>query len=355
MRALHCVDHERLWCVLSQMGVPTHLIVLLKNLYSEQIASVRTECGESAEFPIKKGVRQGCVISPILYNIYAEMIIRNVLETWSGGVRIGGRMVSNLRYADDTTILASSKEELRIGLIKLKTESEKAGLFLNLNKTKVMTTANLDSFVVDGEPVEVVHDYVFLGAKIADDARDNQEVLRRIAMGKKAIMSLAKIWRDRGISLATKVKLVETLVFPITLYGAESWTLRKRDRKKIDSFELWCWRRILRIPWTARRSNISVLSEVKPSRPLQAVILEASLRFFGHVARRPTSLERDIMLGRMEGQRRRGRPRITWLDGIREAMGQTVSRMVRRAEDRARWRMDAMNIARGRYRLDGTR
>ena len=354
-KAFDCVDHQRLWCTLRVMGVPLHLITLLRNLYADQTATVRTELGETNEFGIGRGVRQGCVLSPLLFNTYAEEIIREALDGWKGGIRFGGRKLTNLRYADDTTILASTKEELEDGLRRIKTASETAGLYLNLRKTKVMTTGHMDSFELGGENVEVVDSFVFLGAKITADGRTEGELRRRIGMGRSAMMGLTKVWKDRGISRKTKIRLVRALVYPIVLYGAETWTMLRADWKRIDAFEMWCWRRLLRIPWTARKTNEWVLQKVQTTRPLQAMVVTAALRYFGHVTRKDGSLEKDIMFGRMEGRRRRGRPRNGWLHGLRKATDWNVYHLAREARDRTKWKRIQNDVAESRTRLDGTR
>ena len=272
-KAFDCVDHQRLWNTLEGMGVPEHLIVMLSNLYTNQEASIRTEYGETGNIPIGKGVRQGCILSPLLFNIYAEKIMREALDKWDKGIGIGGRKVSNLRYADDTTLIAGNREDLIELIEKVKSSSEKAGLYLNVNKTKVIATGELDSIIVDGENIEVVERCVFLGALITSDGQIDMELRRRIAMGKSAMGSLRKIVKDRDLRLATKVKIVQTLIFPIILYGAETWTLKKKERAKIDAFEMWCWRNLLGVTYIDRKTNIEIIASIKPKRTLEAEIL----------------------------------------------------------------------------------
>ena len=186
-KAFDCVDHERLWLILRAMGVPVHLIVLLKRLYTNQEATVRTEFGETDNIDIGKGVQQGCVLSPLLFNIYAENIMREALEEWESGISIGGRIVTNLRYADGTTLLAGTKEDLTELVERVRRASEKAGLYLNVRKAKVMTTGDIGEVTVDGKDIEVVMKFVFLGALITKDGLCEKEVRRRIAMGKAAM------------------------------------------------------------------------------------------------------------------------------------------------------------------------
>ena len=226
---------ERLWVILADMGVPVHLIVLLRRLYTNQEATVRTEFGETDNIDIGKGVRQGCIFSPLLFNIYAENIMREALEEWEIGISVGGRMMTNLRYADET-LLAGTKEDLIELVARVRRASEKAGLYLDVRKTKVMTTGDIGEVTVDGKDIEVVTEFVFLGALITKDGLCEDEVLRRIAMEKAAMGGLTSIRKDSGVTLETKVELVNVLVFPIVLYGAETWTMRNHERRKTDAF-----------------------------------------------------------------------------------------------------------------------
>eukprot|EP00112_Aurelia_sp_Birch-Aquarium-sp1_P026756 Seg970.1 transcript_id=Seg970.1/GoldUCD/mRNA.D3Y31 product="Retrovirus-related Pol polyprotein from type-2 retrotransposable element R2DM" pseudo=true protein_id=Seg970.1/GoldUCD/D3Y31 len=261
-KAFDCVDHQALLNCLRKMGIPEHMIILLRGLHTDQEATVRTMYGNTEWFKINKGVRQGCILSPYLFNLYSENMIRMAgLEEIEHGIRIGGRNINNLRYADDITLLAETEEGLKMLLNRVKQESEKVGLRLNIKKTKVMVTSSeLEDFIIgdEDETVEAVDSFIFLGAKIERDGGCTPEIIRRIAMGKTAMTGLHRVMKDKEISMHTKVRLVKALVFPVMMYGCESWTITKSERRKIDGFELWCWRRILRIPWTARRTNKSV-------------------------------------------------------------------------------------------------
>lgn len=209
--------------------------------------------------------------------------------------------------------------------------------------------------IVDGKKVEVVTRFMFLGTLITKDGLCDKEIRRRIAMGKAAIGGLTTIWKDRGIKRETKVKLVKALVFPIVLYGAETWTLRKAERKKIDAFELWCWRRVLRVSWMKKKTNAWVLRIIKPEWTLESRVIKAALSYFGHVVRQDGGMENDVMLGGMSGKRRRGRPRSRWLDYLADIKGASINSMRWDAKERAEWRKATAVVARGRTRLDGTR
>ena len=186
---------------------------------SNQEETVRAEFGETDNIDIGKGVRQGCILSPLLFNIYAENIMIEILEERDSGISIGGRMVTNLRYADDTTLLAGTNGYLIELVERVRRSSEKAGLYLNVGKTKVMTTGNIGDVTVDGKDIEVVTNFVLLGALITKDGLCEKEVRRSIAMGKAAMGGLTSIWTDRGVTMETKVKLVKVLVLLIVVYG----------------------------------------------------------------------------------------------------------------------------------------
>uniref|UniRef100_A0A4W2HMW0 RNA-directed DNA polymerase n=1 Tax=Bos indicus x Bos taurus TaxID=30522 RepID=A0A4W2HMW0_BOBOX len=303
------------WKILKEMGIPDHLTCLVRNLYTGQEATVRTGHGTTDWFQIGKGVRQGCILSPCLFNLYAEYIMRNVgLEEAQAGIKIAGRNINNLRNADDTTLMAESEEELKSFLMKVKEEGEKVGLKLNIQKTKIMASSPITSWEIDGETVETVADFIFLGSKITADGDCSHEIKRCLLLGRKVMTNLYIILKSRDITLPTKVRLVKAMVLPVVMYGCESWTVKKAESRRIDAFELWCWRRLLRVLWTARRSNQSILKEISTGCSLEGLMLKLKLQYFGHLMRRADSFENTLMLGKIGGRRRRGRQRMNgWI------------------------------------------
>ena len=206
-------------------------------------------------FQIGKGVHQGYILSPCSFNLYAEYIRWNArMDEAQTGIKIAGRNINNLRYAVDTTLMAESEEELKSLLLKVKEESEKTDSKLNIQKTKVMASGPITSWQVDGETMETMRDFLSLGSKITTDGDFSHEIKRLLLLGRKAMTNLdmAKTLRSRDITLPTKVHLVKAMIFPVVMYGCESWTIKKADAQRIDAFELWCWRRLLRVPVTAR-------------------------------------------------------------------------------------------------------
>ena len=210
-----------------EIGIPDHLTCLLRNLYAGQEATVRTGHGTTDWFQAGKGVCPGCILSPCLFNLNAQYIMRNAgLEEAQAGIKIAGRNINNLRYADDTTIMAENEEDLKSLLMKMKKESEKFGLKLNIQKTKIMASSPITSWQIDGE---TVGDFIFLGSKITADGDCSHEIKRCLVLGRKVMTNLDSILKSRDITLSAKVCLVKATVFPVVMYGCESWTIKKSE------------------------------------------------------------------------------------------------------------------------------
>ena len=223
-------NHNKLWKILKEMGIPDHLTCVLRNLCAGQEATVRTGHGTTEWFQIGKGVCQGCILSPCLFNLYAEYIMRNSgLEEAQGGIKIARRNLNNLRYADGSTFIAESEEELKRLLMKVKEESEKAGLKLNIQKTKIMASGPITSWQIDGETVETADDFLFLGSKITADGDCSHAIKRHLLLARKVMTKLDSILKSRDITLLTKVHLVKAMVLAVVMYGCESWTIKKAE------------------------------------------------------------------------------------------------------------------------------
>ena len=305
-KAFDCVDHNRLWKILKEMVIPDHLTCLLRNLYAGQEATVRSGHGTTDWFQKGKGVGQGCILSTCLFNLYAEYIMRNAgLEEAQAGIKIARRNINNLRYADDTTLMAESEEKLRASWWKWK------------NRVKSWLKAQHSENTDHG--IQSHHFMAFRWRNSRNSVRlyffglqnhCSHEFKRLLLLGRKVMTNLDSILKIKDITLPTMVHLVKAMVFPVVMYGCESWTIKKAELWRNDAFELWYWRRLLRVPWTARRSNQSILKEIILGCSLEGLMLKLKLQYFGHLMGRADSFEKTLMLGKIEGRRRRGWQRM---------------------------------------------
>ena len=223
--------------------------------------------------------------------------------------------------------MTESEEELKSLLMKVK-DSEKVGLKLNIQKTKILASGPITSWQIDGETMETMRDFIFGGSKITADGDCSHEIKRCLLLGRKSMTNLESILKSRNITLPTKVHLVKAMVFPVVMYGCESWTIKEVEHQRIDASELWCWRGLLKVPVTARRCNQSILKEIGPEYSLAGLMLKLKLQSSGHLMRRTDSLEKTLMLGKIEGRRRRGQQRMRWFDGVTDSMDMGLSKLL---------------------------
>ena len=340
-KAFDRVYHGKLMKIIKKYEIDGKDIRLIKNLYWHQTASIKTEDGLTASFPIKRGVRQGCVLSPPLFNVYTDHIFRNVEDM--PGVKICGEYINNLRYADDTVLIAESEEELQKLVNEVKERSLEYGLKMNTKKTKTMVVRrNVDeacriNIVVDGVTLEQVDKYTYLGQVITEDGRCEVEIRRRIQIAKTNFLKMKNILTSRKINIEIRRKIMECYILSSLLYAAETWTINEADWKRLEGFETWALRRMLKISYLEHRTNEDVFKLAKSGRKLKIDILTRKIKYFGHLVR-GNGLQRSILENYIPGSRGRGRPRHTWFTNIRQFMGRTYSEMAHLAGERHTFR-----------------
>ncbi|GFS05569.1 endonuclease-reverse transcriptase [Elysia marginata] len=299
---------------MTKMGFPQQLISIIASLYHNQKATIRWNNANCEPFNIEKGVRQGCILSPHLFNLYTEQIMKQADIN-----DIGGRDITNLRYAEDTALLSDNLTSMKRILHRINNAGQQTGLLLNAKKTKVMhipaskESNNVEPDIkIDRTSLENVDDFKYLGSIKTSDGTCTKDINTRIAMAKHGMVSLNNIWKDKSIPKPLKFKLLKTLVWPRMLYGCETKTMRKADELKIEAAEMWFFRRLLRVSWKDRRTNGNVLAEMGTERTLLSLVKERRLKYIGHTERiTKTDLMKTIFEGKREAKRGRGRPSRT--------------------------------------------
>ena len=346
-KAFDTVNHEKLIECLKKVDIDENDIALLSNLYWEQLTKVRIDNTLTNPVKIKRGVRQGCVLSPSLFNLYTEFIFRETEN--HPGLKVGGTNINNLRYADDTVLLAESEEELQELVTVVKEESEKYGLLMNVKKTKtLLISKNTDkrpiNIKIDGKLVEQVESFVYLGQLITEDGRSEAEIKRRAGIAKTKFMKMSKILTSKNISINTRVRLCKCYIWSVFMYGCETWTLTSVIEKRINALEMWLYRRMTKTSWKEMKTNQEILDKVNiQETTLLKTIKTRKLAYYGHT-RRHNSLQKVIMEGKVEGKRGRGRRRRSWLRDIEDTTKMKVNECCEVALDRTRWKTMASNL-----------
>ena len=350
-KAFDRVWHKALWATMHKFNINKNLIALIEELYNNATSSVYLDGDIGEWFRTTVGVRQGCLLSPTLFNIFLERIMMDALEDHQSTVSIGGRCVSNLRFADDIDGLAGSQDELAELIRRLDECCSAFGMEISAEKTKVMTNVHVKDlqtqFKVKNSVLEVVNQFIYLGALVTDNG-SKKEILSRMAKAQNAISKLKVIWKDKNISVKSKIRLLRSLVISIFLYACESWTLDSYLQQRIASFEMRCLRQLLGIDYRQHVSNECVRnmvnSEIGKHQELLDIVKTRKLKWFGHTTR-GDGLSKTCLQGTVRGGRGRGRPRKKWADNISEWTGLSFAEATRAAADREGWRRLARESA----------
>uniref|UniRef100_A0A8D9EQ38 Craniofacial development protein 2 n=1 Tax=Cacopsylla melanoneura TaxID=428564 RepID=A0A8D9EQ38_9HEMI len=316
-KAFDRVKHEKIIEILEKTGIDKRDLKIISNLYWHQTAILKIEDEHTEEMEILRGVRQGCILSPILFNLYSEHIFREALQDLEEGISINGFKLNNLRYADDTVVFANTIEGLQALMNKIYETSKKYGLDINTSKTKFMIVSkkqiNNVNLYINNARIERVSKYTYLGTIINEAWDNSQEIKSRIGKARSIFNSMSAAFKSHNLTLDTKVRLLRCYVFSVLLYGVETWTLTKDTSNRLEAFELWLYRRILKISWTQKVTNVTVLQRMKKTKELLNTVKCRKLQYLGHIMRNPARYEllQLILQGKIDSKREPGRRRIS--------------------------------------------
>lgn len=349
-KAFDRVKHTELFQCLKSYNVDNYDLRLLINLYHNQFAVVRVDERDTREIPIRRGVRQGCVLSPLLFNLYSENIFREALYGRNEGVKIGGEIINNIRYADDTAIIAESMEDLQRLLDRVFEVSQRWGININIKKTKWMAVGKIHidpiPIIINGHNIELVTHFRYLGSWLNNEVTCDEEIKTRIEIARRAFKKWYPVFTNRNISIQTRLRTLRCYIWSILLYGCETWTLKIDTMNKIEAFEMWCYRRILRISWTTHTTNEEILRQLNKERELLITIKTRKASYFGHIIRGTKYyIPRLIIQGKVEGRRWIGRKKLSWLRNLRNWTGLGVEQLFRAARNRDQFKEIVMGLA----------
>lgn len=322
-KAFDTVNHEQLIEAIERTDVDSKDMRMIRNLYWNQTAHVKIGQSATKDLNILKGVRQGCILSPSLFNLYSERIFVEALDGVEMGIKCNGRYINNIRYADDTVILANSMDELKQLLDLLNNKVKHYNLKMNIDKTKLMviskSTLPTNNLLIDGQRIGRVPKYRYLGCWLNENWNPEQEIRIRIEIARSTFIKMQKLYTNKDINLKLRWRLVKCYVLSILYYGVETWTLNKLMENKIEAFEMWLYRRMLRVSWNEKVTNVDILKRMKKKKEVLATVKRRKIAYFGHLNRHDKyDLLKVIIEGKIEGKRGRGRRKMNWLDNIKK-------------------------------------
>ncbi|KAL1447598.1 hypothetical protein WDU94_009869 [Cyamophila willieti] len=352
-KAFDRVQHSKMMEVLEKVGLDHKDLKIIANLYWNQVASVKLEDECTEDVQILRGVRQGCVISPVIFNVYSEYIFREILQTTEAGIWLNGERINNIRYADDTVIFTDNINTLQTLMDKVYIHSKEYGLDINIQKTKFMTISKVQniqcSLKIEGNTIERVKQYTYLGTNVNEDWDHSREIKIRIEKARSVYNRMKKVFRSHDLTMDTKVRLLRCYVFSVLFYGVEAWTLTEATSDRLEAFEMWLYRRMLKISWKDKVTNTEVLNRMKKGKEILKTIKIRKLQYLGHVMRNENRylLLQKILQGKVEGRRGRGRRRISWLKNLRTWFNQTTTQLFRAAVNKVQIAIMIANVRTG--------
>lgn len=353
-KAFDRIRHDKLIEILKKIGLDSKDIRIIRDAYWNQKTKVKIDNEETEWIEIKRGVRQGCILSPILYNIYSEEIVQEVLDNRKEGIKINGTVINNLRYADDMVLIATKSKDLQKLVEDVEKQSEVMGLSLNVKKTKIMCVNRISikfNILCKNNSLQQVDSYCYLGKKFFEDNDQTKDIRIRIGHAKDTFNKMKNILCEKKLNLLFRIRILKCYIWPVLLYGCETWTLKKDAIKRIEAFEMWTIRRMLKIKWIDKISNKEVLELSDMERELVNKIQKLKIKYCGHIMRGALYKIPQLTLeGKVEGKRQRGRKRKAWMSDIKEWTRLTTEEIIHKSRDRKSWRLVAANL----YRGDGT-
>lgn len=352
-KAFDRVQHDKMVDILKRIGMNPKDLNIIKNLYWNQTAVLRVDGGHTDQIKILRGVRQGCILSPILFNVYSEYIFREALDNIQEGITINGAKLNNIRYADDTIMFADSLQGLQKLMDRVTEISSQYGLEMNINKTKLLVVSKRniteDNLYINQNRIQRVKQYTYLGTIINENWDNSQEIRCRIETARSVFIKMSSLFKSHNLNLNMKLRLLRCYVFSVLLYGVETWTLNKETTKRLEAFELWLYRRILKISWTQRITNIEVLRRMNKETELLNTVKCRKLQYLGHIMRNPDryGLLQQTLQGKINSRRAPGRRRISWLANLRTWFDKSSAELFRIAISKVKIAMMIANIRNG--------